>query len=161
MVSSAGDARVIVENWIRQHLSDIDESISLGLPEVDDRYDLWRVPIVLRNAQQRLIGEVKLDANGKVVEHTNPALIRKRVERVALEQLPLPTSRKKGLFYPVPIPTDTAQLVFTSPPYYNAKPESCEFVDYQEYLHFLRRVIVRVREIVSEVDSLQSTYHLF
>jgi len=166
VISSAGDARVIVENWIRQHLSDTEESISLGLPEVDDRYDVWRVPIVLADAPQRLIGEVKLDVEGKVVKHTDPDLIRKRVERVGIEQLPLPTSRKKGLFYPAPIPNkvilgdaaqvlaefprDTAQLVFTSPPYYNAKPESCEFVDYQEYLHFLRRVIIRVREILSE-----------
>lgn len=47
-------------------------------------------------------------------------------------------------------PPDTAQLVFTSPPYYNAKPEYSEYVDYQEYLDFMRKVIVRVHSILSE-----------
>ncbi|MCG8605572.1 site-specific DNA-methyltransferase, partial [bacterium] len=47
-------------------------------------------------------------------------------------------------------PPDTAQLVFTSPPYFNAKPQYSEYVDYQEYLDFMRKVILRVHAILSE-----------
>jgi len=41
-------------------------------------------------------------------------------------------------------------LIFTSPPYFNAKPEYSEYVDYREYLDFLRKVIVRCHAILSE-----------
>ena len=45
---------------------------------------------------------------------------------------------------------NSAQLVFTSPPYFNAKPEYTEYVDYQEYLDSLRRVFIRCHEVLSE-----------
>lgn len=164
-VKSAGEARQISENWIGYHLSDVKGLISLGLPEVDDRYNLWRVPIVLSNATNQLIGEIRIDFEGSIVKFTRPDLIRIRVTRSANETTST-SPKTPGLFYPAPIPNkvilgdamkvleefppDTAQLVITSPPYYNAKPESCEFIDYQEYLNFLRGAIMRIREILSE-----------
>jgi len=48
------------------------------------------------------------------------------------------------------LPVNSVQLVFTSPPYYNAKPEYTEYLDYQEYLDSLRRVFLRCHEVMSE-----------
>ena len=165
MIKSAGEARQISEKWISDYLSDVEKLISLGLPEVDDRYNLWRVPIVLSNATNQLIGEIRIDFEGSVIEFTRPELVRIRTTKF-VNEIVSRNPEKLGLFYPAAIPNkvilgdamkvleefppDTAQLVITSPPYYNAKPESCEFIDYQEYLNFLRGVIIRIREILSE-----------
>ena len=47
-------------------------------------------------------------------------------------------------------PPDTAHLVFTSPPYYNAKPEYSEYVDYSEYLDFIKKIFKRCHSVLSE-----------
>lgn len=165
-VNTAKEARDIAYNWIKQYLWEVADSIRTGLPEVDDRYDAWRVAIVLGNSEVYSIGEIRIDFKGNVILHTNPNLIIKRVEKF-IKQGALPEYDKKPrLFYPTPItnkivlgdtaqvleefPRDTAQLVMTSPPYFNAKPETCEFLDYQEYLNFLRKVIIRCKEILSD-----------
>ncbi|GFP18550.1 hypothetical protein HKBW3S03_00055 [Candidatus Hakubella thermalkaliphila] len=165
MVNSAKEVRKITQKWIEQHLADVKDFVSLGLPEIDDRYNVWRVPIVLSNATSHLIGEAKIGLLGNVMDSTRPELIRTRAKRF-INEVSAPDRKRQELFYPAPIPNkvilgdamkvleelppDTAQLVITSPPYYNAKPESCEFIDYQEYLNFLRGVIIRIREVLSE-----------
>jgi len=166
MISSVKEARNISETWIKDNLSDVSKLLRLGLPEIDDRYNLWRVPITVINSRDELIGEIKIDFEGVITEATNPEYIKARAKKLNNETLATTSRGKRTLFYPAPIPnkvvmgdsrnvldefpSDTAQLVITSPPYYNAKPETCEFLDYQEYLNFLRQVIVRVHEILSE-----------
>jgi hypothetical protein len=39
------------------------------------------------------------------------------------------------------LPDESVNLVFTSPPYYNAKPEYSEYHTYDEYLELMRKVI--------------------
>lgn len=39
------------------------------------------------------------------------------------------------------LPVASVDLVFTSPPYYNARPEYATYNTYQEYLEFLQRVV--------------------
>jgi len=165
LVKSAREARNLAQNWIHDHLADCEQFMALGLPEIDDRYNIWRVPIVLDNNRGELIGEIRINFDGRIISSTRKEFIRARIISCSRKDSPR-DSKKKTLFYPAPIPNkvilgdaklvldefppDTAQLVITSPPYYNAKPESCEFLDYQEYLDFLRGVMIRVREILSE-----------
>ena len=163
---STQKARHLAENWINETFQTISHFISIGLPEYDDRLKKWRVPLHLRNGKSILIGEISIDKEiNRIVEATDSHLIMERVKKFRNNDFSK-TKSKDGLFYPAAIPNkvilgdsidvleefppDTAQLVFTSPPYYNAKPEYTEYVDYQEYLDFMRRVIVRVHSILSE-----------
>ncbi|MBC8185909.1 site-specific DNA-methyltransferase [candidate division KSB1 bacterium] len=163
---STQKARSLTEAWLNNKLASAQKFISLGLPEYDDRFKKWRVPLHLHNGNNLLIGEVfiseKLD---DIIDSTNIKLVRKRIEKYKNSSSQKNTSKKK-LFYPATVPNkvvlgnsidvleefppDTAQLVFTSPPYYNAKPEYSEYVDYQEYLDFMRKVIKRVHSILSD-----------
>ncbi|HRJ44621.1 MAG TPA: hypothetical protein PL105_22185, partial [Caldilineaceae bacterium] len=38
-------------------------------------------------------------------------------------------------------PEESVDLIFTSPPYYNARPEYKDYVTYEEYLLKMRKVI--------------------
>jgi len=160
------DVRKVAEDWIAAHLPETKDSISIGLPEIDDRYDLWRVPLVVKNKEDILIGELKVDHLKQVVDHTRIELLLARVRQLRGLDVRASTVHKRGKFYPAPIPNkvilgdaasvleefprDTAQLMITSPPYFNAKPQYSEFVDYQEYLDFIRKVMVRVHAVLSE-----------
>ena len=49
-------------------------------------------------------------------------------------------------------PKDTAQLVFTSPPYYNAKPDCYSSDTYSDYLEMLKLVFGTAIEFCLKVD---------
>ena len=38
----------------------LDNAVKLGLPEIDDRYDIWRIPIKSKKGER--IGEIVIDA---------------------------------------------------------------------------------------------------
>ncbi|MBM4056328.1 MAG: site-specific DNA-methyltransferase [Planctomycetes bacterium] len=165
MVNTVKDVREIVNKWIDIHLHEYSNKISQGLPEIDDRYNLWRVSLVVKNGASSSIGEVKVSMNGEIAEHTEVGLLVKRLKKF-IDQKEIVREKIAGLFYPAPIPNkvilgdaaivldefppDTAQLIITSPPYFNAKPQYSEYIDYQEYLDFLRKVFVRCHTILSE-----------
>ena len=48
------------------------------------------------------------------------------------------------------LPAESAHLVFTSPPYYNARPEYTDYLTYEEYLLKLRKVIRQVHRVLAE-----------
>lgn len=48
------------------------------------------------------------------------------------------------------LPEESIDLVFTSPPYYNAKPEYAEYSTYDEYLELMRKVIQGCHRVLSE-----------
>ena len=164
-ITKVKQVRQIVDNWVGERLKGLSSSIQLGLPEVDDRYDVWRVSLLTKDDYKNQIGEIQISMNGDIKRHTSIDIIKRRIEGRKLK-----VSKKKynqnGLIYPSPIPNkvilgdsaivleefppDTAQLVISSPPYYNAKPEYAEYVDYQEYLDFLRKVFIRVHATLSE-----------
>ena len=163
---SVQKAKRLTSAWIDKFLSHYSRFISIGLPEYDDRYNFWRVPLHLNNGKDILIGQLNIDEEiSEIIDWTDVSLIEQRIEKYRNIKVSERNSTKK-LFYPAPIPNkvilgncidvledfppDTAQLVFTSPPYFNAKPQYSEYVDYQEYLDFMRKVIVRVHAILSE-----------
>lgn len=163
---STQKARKLAEQWICNNLSSVTEFISIGLPEYDDRLKKWRVPLHPHSGKQLLIGEVYVSESiDAIIDSTDINLIRKRSHKYKGISTKKNSSRK-DLFCPAAVPNkvilgdcvdvleefppDTAQLVFTSPPYYNAKPEYSEYVDYQEYLDFIRKTIIRIHAILSE-----------
>jgi DNA modification methylase len=163
---STQKAKNLAKRWIEEKLKDFSPFISLGLPEYDDRFKKWRVPLNLKNGEHILIGEIGINEEIiKIIDFTEIKLIQERIKKYKNINHKR-TKPKNNLFYPTAVPNkvilgncidvledfppDTAQLVFTSPPYFNAKPEYSEYVDYQEYLDFMRKVIVRVHSILSE-----------
>ncbi len=53
LVTTVAQAKEITVNWLAE--IELSHIISLGLPEVDDRYHIWRVPL-LRQADSGRIG---------------------------------------------------------------------------------------------------------
>ena len=155
---SADAIREVVESWLDGRIKGVD----LGLPEYDDRIDQWRVALLSSRNGRDPVGEVRV-ANGEVVFSTDLVLARRRCGRQSR-----PSSRgsrrHRITFRPLPsrivlgdavealaeYPPGSVQLVFTSPPYFNAKPEYHESEGYTEYLEMLRKVFSRCHDLLSE-----------
>src|SRR5512135_2160779 len=76
MVLDVSAAKQIVLVWLQS--LQLENSVSFGLPEVDDRYHHWRVPLLNKATNER-IGEVVIDA------HTSLILKNKSTSQVSLE----------------------------------------------------------------------------
>ena len=140
--------------------------MSLGLPEWDDRLLRWRVALVPDGCPDYAVGEIQLDAAGAVRWASPAAMLQERLAQVgpAAKPGPRPAPPPRIAFPPIPnkailgdsrivlgeFPPGSAQLVFTSPPYFNAKPECAEYVDYRAYLNFLGEVFSRCHEVLAE-----------
>jgi DNA modification methylase len=48
------------------------------------------------------------------------------------------------------LPPESVGLIFTSPPYFNAKPECAEYGDYQSYLDKMRRIVRLCHRVLAE-----------
>lgn len=57
-VTSAKEAKAISLDYLKQ--LELEKVISFGLPEIDDRFNIWRVP--LKSKDNVAIGEVVIDA---------------------------------------------------------------------------------------------------
>ena len=159
----AGD---IVQTW------DIDREISFGLPEVDDRYHLWRVPILSADYETRL-GEFVIDARSGRVDSkrsTTFSVVSKRIEltsedksgkneKIAKENLSslVPPLDLRNIIIKGPsqvtldeLPAQSVQLMFTSPPYFNARPDYADYYDYSDYLSEIRKVMRQVNRLLED-----------
>ena len=163
-VINVKQAKQIVNDWLVD--IDLQKVIDLGLPEIDDRYHYWRVPLCASNGAK--IGEVVIDAYSTEIlasKTTKPQLLSARL----LKQDETKTSAKKkkrreyhlsslrntvGLGDSVHLleemPAESVDLIFTSPPYYNARPEYSEYEEYDEYLFKMRQVIRRCHRVLVE-----------
>ena len=156
---TVSEIRGVVHNWMAGRLSR--KEIGLGLPEYDDRLSVWRVALVPQHNSREPVGEVRVAA-GEVVFNTDLSLAKRRCKDVQPAQ---PSTRKKTItFCPIPsqmilgdaadvladFPAGSAQLVFTSPPYYNAKPEAHESYAYEDYLEMLRDIFSKCHDVLSE-----------
>src|SRR5438132_10937783 len=57
-------ARQISQIWLQA--AQLENAVDFGLPEVDDRYHVWRVPLLNKATQER-IGEVVIDAHTSLI----------------------------------------------------------------------------------------------
>ena len=142
---------------------DLKKVIKFGLPEIDDRYHYWRIP--LKN-QNKVIGEVVIDAktslivskktSGKSILETKLLGREKKSKVKKKNELPeISTLRNTiGLGDSEQLlketPKSSVNLVFTSPPYYNARPEYTEYLSYEEYLLKMRKIIRQCHRVLSE-----------
>ena len=154
---SVDQVRAVAADW----LSDWPVQVDLGLPEYDDRHRVWRVALLARNNGRDAIGEIQV-AGDSVVSATGVDLVAERANTTGAH-----TRVRKSppiSFPPTPsmivlgdaravlaeLPASAAQLVFTSPPYYNAKPECHEATGYAEYLDLLASVFTLCHAVLAE-----------
>jgi DNA modification methylase len=172
VIKNVENARTLVFAWLdKNHLR---QEVNLGLPEIDDRKNVWRVALKHpeSNGGNGLVGEILIDASsGEICQHTEIDIIKSRLLKLSngtdengiepaftgktTKQSPPPFIPNKVMLGDAAqviseLPLNSVQLVFTSPPYFNAKPEYTEYLDYQEYLDSLRRVFLRCYEVMSE-----------
>jgi DNA modification methylase len=165
LVTTVAQAREITNSWLGE--VELDKVISLGLPEVDDRYHIWRVPLCRRDGRTR-IGEMVIDA------YTTEILFEKTTRVEVLEARLLkkddsrqPAKRRSPHEYPISplrnaiglgdcvelieeMPTASVDLIFTSPPYFNARPEYSQYEQYEQYLFKMQQVIKRCHRVLNE-----------
>lgn len=162
-VNTVKDAKAVSSRYLKE--IDLDKAVEFGLPEVDDRYHYWRVPL---KSNAHKVGEIVIDAftslilekkttaketlesrilgrNGKNKKHklqsnNAPKIsnIRNTIGLGDSEELLLET------------PAESIDLVFTSPPYFNARPEYADYVEYGEYLLKMRKIISQCHRVLNE-----------
>jgi DNA modification methylase len=152
--------------WLER--AQLQKVVGFGLPEVDDRYHIWRVPLLNKGNKER-IGEVVIDARTSLIledKSTAPEILEARLLGRNGDEVRPSTSRANNR-YPLSslrntialgdceeilqdLPADSVDLVFTSPPYYNARPEYTDYITYEEYLLKLRKVIQNVHRVLAE-----------
>lgn len=163
LVKTVADAKSITQQWLTE--VELANAVVLGLPEVDDRYHVWRVP--LRSREGDKIGEIVIDAyTTEILSDKSTAL--EMLESRLLKRNGTPQGRRRqrmeytisplrntvGLGDCVELldemPSGSVDLIFTSPPYFNARPEYSEYEAYESYLFKMRQVIRRAHRALSE-----------
>ena len=170
------DARRVAEAWLRERMpASLADAVSLGLPEWDARLRLWRVALVSAERPGDAVGEIQIAGDGAIRRAPPPSLVMARMRgngngsRYGNTNTNSTASRKPGgksriAFPPVPdkailgdcravlteFPPESAQLVLTSPPYYNAKPEYAEYLDYRAYLDLLGEAFDACHSVLAE-----------
>lgn len=167
-VVDGASAKTICSMWLdEQKLSMV---INFGLPEVDDRYHIWRVPLLYVHTGQTL-GEIVIDAHTSLIiesKTTSPQVIEARILGRDSNGVEKKRQNKKSLAVSAPsdlrntiafgdseeilqeLPSESVGLIFTSPPYYNARPEYADYITYEEYLLKLRKIIIQAHRVLSE-----------
>jgi len=160
-------AKSISGGWLRTfHL---ENAVGFGLPEVDDRYHIWRVPLLKAGSKER-IGEVVIDAYTSLVsveETTAPDVLEARLlgrndsqkgeQNGSRKQTQIAASFVRNTVILgdseqalLDMPAQSVDLIFTSPPYYNARPEYEDYLSYESYLLKMRRIIHNCHRVMSE-----------
>ncbi len=162
-IKTVAEAKRLAKTWLEEF--GLQGSCSFGLPEVDDRYHIWRVPLISRQNKHR-VGEVVLDAITTLInghKTTKPEIIRSRLVNIVIHK---PKDTKNGK-YEISEQRNTiafgdaelvlnemasksVDLIFTSPPYFNVRPEYSDYVNYEEYLLKMRKIIQQCHRVLNE-----------
>ena len=165
-VLNVSSAKKVAGLWLQK--ADLENAVDFGLPEVDDRYHVWRVPLVNEATKER-IGEVVIDARTSLIlenkSTTASSLEARLLGRKETDASKSRSSAKDGYRLSTlrntialgdseevlqELPAEGVDLVFTSPPYYNARPEYTDYITYEEYLLKLRKIIHNVHRVLAE-----------
>lgn len=164
-VVNVEQAKLISKDWLEE--MNLERIISFGLPEIDDRYHVWRVPLISINLN-RNIGEVVIDAKTSLIiveKSTSKETLEKRLlgrkqektrkkergnEKYITSNLRNIVAYGDSKEIIEDLPAESVDLIFTSPPYFNARPEYKDYLDYEEYLLEIRKVIHLSHRVLNE-----------
>lgn len=162
-VGNVSEAKRIAEKYLTD--SGLGVTYEFGLPEVDDRYHIWRVPVV---AEGETLGEIVIDARTSLVQESrstelkilrsrraarsgSPAKQRQHSKCVIVRsELRNTIVQGDSEFTLAELPAASVDLVFTSPPYFNARPDYSEYEEYDAYLTKMGRVIGQCARLLAE-----------
>jgi DNA modification methylase len=166
-VTSVAQAKTLSEKFLSDQNEEFTK-VKFGLPEVDDRYHVWRIP-VLNSIGERLgelvieakTGEINSDKSSdldvmlKKILSTGILTMgqgkpRRDKSVIARSELPNTIVQGDAEFTLAELPAESVDLVFTSPPYFNARPDYTEYAAYEEYLSKMRRIIQQSHRLLSE-----------
>lgn len=163
LVTNVSQAKKITLSWLSE--IQLSKVTTLGLPEVDDRYHLWRVPVCTTKGNK--IGEVVINAYTTEIlldKTTKPEMLE---TRLLLKDENKTTKKQRDIQYPISslrntiglgdstnlleeMPSNSVDLVFTSPPYFNARIEYSDYEEYEQYLFKMRQIIKRTHRVLNE-----------
>ncbi|MBI5220230.1 MAG: site-specific DNA-methyltransferase [Candidatus Liptonbacteria bacterium] len=163
-VVQVSQAKKVAETWLAS--ADLQNSVAFGLPEADDRYDIWRVPLLTLGKNHR-VGEVVIDAFSTLVVEDKTTrkevledrllgrvekvnLHRKRNDKCFISQQRNTIAHGDSEFVLQEMAAGSVDLVFTSPPYYNARPEYSDYISYEDYLLKMRKIIQATHRVLNE-----------
>lgn len=162
-VTTAKDAKEIGLNYLVE--LELSKVIVFGLPEIDDRFNIWRVPLKTKNGAK--IGEIVIDAITTLIDFSKTTA-KEILENRLLGRAVDSPKRTNKLDTPklsmlrntiglgdsedllLELPAESVDLIFTSPPYYNAKPEYAEYLSYEEYLLKMKKIIHNCARVLNE-----------
>jgi DNA modification methylase len=162
-VLNVAQAKEIVTNWLTE--IDLQNVVQLGLPEVDDRYHFWRVPLCTPTGER--VGEAVIDAYTTELLPAKTTRLDVLTARLLRQDETKIANRKKTAQYRLSylrntigfgdcvdlmdeMPTESVDLIFTSPPYFNARPEYSDYEEYDHYLLKMRQVIRRCHRVLND-----------
>ncbi|OQX76389.1 MAG: site-specific DNA-methyltransferase [Bacteroidetes bacterium 4484_276] len=169
-ITEVVQAKEVARNYLKT--IDLNNAIIFGLPEIDDRYHIWRVPLL--NSDKEKIGEIVIDAVTTLINEkktTNKEILESRLlgrKGINVKKIQFKKIRSNGNSIPkisnlrntigfgdseellAETPKESIDLVFTSPPYYNARPEYSEYLTYEEYLLKIQKIIHQSHRVLNE-----------
>lgn len=155
----------VKENIERDYLQKLND-VKLGLPEYNDRTRQWRTTLLFNNQSLGLVYYDAMTGELDKNKSTSTSFLKKRLNLIKREKN-LKNKRKKrdNTYYVSPLkhdllinddaahalkelPANSADLIFTSPPYYNAKTEYSEFLTYDKYLTFIKKIVEETTRVL-------------
>lgn len=166
IVKDVQSAKDIASAWLCE--LELTNVIQFGLPEIDDRYNIWRIPL-LNSANKQRVGEIVIDAKNSLIiksKSTDLSTLEQRLlgRNETIKSNPTNNFNTKLNISSLrntiahgdsedvlnDLPEESVDLIFTSPPYYNARPEYTDYVTYAEYLLKMRKIIQASHRVLSE-----------
>lgn len=162
-VKTVGDAKKIGEEYLKD--LDLNKVVSFGLPEIDDRYHIWRIP--LKSLSKDNIGEIVIDAITSFInikKTTNKEILENRLlgrkDNKRTKEVKNNVPKISNLINTVGLgdselllkdtPAESIDLIFTSPPYFNARPEYADYLSYEEYLLKMKKILHECHRVLNE-----------
>lgn len=164
-INTVAEAKNIANVWLRK--VGLYSAIEFGLPEIDDRYDIWRVPLV-NKLDSNHIGEIAIDAISTLLDAgktTKPEILRTKIlngnghsklkKQINGDKYEISAQRNTVAMGDAEVvlqemAAKSVDLIFTSPPYYNARPEYSDYVSYEDYLLKIRKIIQSCHRVLNE-----------
>src|SRR3989344_9681691 len=163
-IVQVSQAKKVAETWLAS--ANLHNSVAFGLPEADDRYHIWRVPLLTLGKDHR-IGEVVIDAFSTLVvedkttkkeiledrllgREEKVSLRRKKNDKYVVSQQRNTVAHGDSEFVLQEMAAGSVDLIFTSPPYYNARPEYSDYISYEDYLLKMRKIIQATHRVLNE-----------
>lgn len=157
----------VKENIERDYLQKLND-VKLGLPEYNDRTRQWRTTLLFNNQSLGLVYYDAMTGELDKNKSTSTSFLKKRLNLIKREKISKRKNKRKkrdNTYYVSPLkhdllinddaahalkelPANSADLIFTSPPYYNAKTEYSEFLTYDKYLTFIKKIVEETTRVL-------------